>query len=147
VLFYFFSKEAYYDPKSKKRVSLPAYYPLLLTHSTPGFRRPSRLSPEKINQGGDIMRFKILAIVLVCLFVFGCGTPLSKLTNLYPQESDFLYSQMLTTLQELEWTIESTDRPTLFIRAKKLTSGGEKKGAPTIALLSVVSFLAPSRHN
>jgi hypothetical protein len=69
------------------------------------------------------MRFKILALALACLFVFGCGTPLAKLTNLYPQESDFLYSQMLTTLQELEWTIESTDRPTLFIRAKKLTSG------------------------
>ena len=69
------------------------------------------------------MRFKILALTLASLFVFGCGTPLAKLTNLYPRESDFLYSQMLTTLQELEWTIESTDRPTLFIRAKKLTSG------------------------
>ena len=69
------------------------------------------------------MRVKILILGLVCLLFFSCGTPLSRLTQLYPQESDFLFSKMVQTLQELEWTIENMDRPTLFISAKKLTKG------------------------
>ena len=69
------------------------------------------------------MRNKILVLGLTCLFVFGCGTPMATLTNLYPQPPDSLYSQMSLTLQELKWTIESTDRPSFFILAKRLTSG------------------------
>lgn len=69
------------------------------------------------------MRIKILVLGLIFSFFFGCGTPMATLTNLYPQPPDSLYSQMLLTLQELKWTIESTDRPSFFILAKRLTSG------------------------
>ena len=69
------------------------------------------------------MRTKILTLGLIFSFFFGCGTPMATLTNLYPQPPDSLYSQMLLTLQELKWTIESTDRPSFFILAKRLTLG------------------------
>jgi len=69
------------------------------------------------------MRSKILVLGLVFSFFFGCGTPMTTLTNLYPQPSDSIYSQMLLTLQELKWRIESTDRPSFFIFAKRLTLG------------------------
>ena len=69
------------------------------------------------------MRSKILVLGLVFSFFFGCGTPMTTLTNLYPQPSNSLYSQMLLTLQELKWTIESKDRPSFFIFAKRLTLG------------------------
>lgn len=69
------------------------------------------------------MRIKILVLGLICLFLIACGTPMTSSVKLHPGEPDLLFTKMVQALQELEWNIEQMDRPTYFIKAKKLTKG------------------------
>ena len=94
------------------------------------------------------MRTKVSALGLVCLFALGCGFPKATLTNLYPKSPDFLYSQMLLTLQDLKWTIEDTDKPALFISAKKVTFGETLRAASSgdekVPFYAMIKF---EKHN
>lgn len=90
------------------------------------------------------MRTKISALGLVCLFTLGCGFPTATLTNLYPQSPNFLYSQMLLTLQDLKFTIEETDELALSIVAKKVTSAEASRaaiaGEEEVPLFAMIKF-------
>jgi hypothetical protein len=70
---------------------------------------------------GGVMKIKALALSF--LIFIACGTPIATMVNLYPKQSDFLFDKMVVTLQDLKWQIENMDKPSLFISAKKLTSG------------------------
>ncbi len=69
------------------------------------------------------MKIKILIMGLVCFFIMHCGVPIVKMTKLYPNEADILFTKMISSLQDLEWRITNSDRPAMFITAEKLTSG------------------------
>lgn len=69
------------------------------------------------------MKSKILITGLICLFFIHCGVPIVKMTKLYPNEADILFTNMIMTLQNLEWRITNSDRPAMFITAEKLTKG------------------------
>jgi len=70
---------------------------------------------------------KILSLFLGFSFLIACGIPLVKNTTIYkissPDIAEVYYGKMLNVLSELDWIIEKTDKPSLFIQAKKLTSG------------------------
>lgn len=67
-------------------------------------------------------KFVILGLIF---FIVACGTPIIQETQLYPKEADFLYSQMLLTLQELGWTIKHTDKSSMTIMAQTVSTGSK----------------------
>jgi len=77
------------------------------------------------------MKKKIIIILAIGFFMAACGTPIIQETQLFPEETDFLYSQMLLTLQELGWTIKHTDKASLTILAETVSTG--KKGIEGMA--------------
>lgn len=66
--------------------------------------------------------FLVLGLIL---FLIACGTPIVQKTQIYPKEADFLYNQMLLTLQELGWTIKHTDKASMTILAKTVSTGSK----------------------
>ena len=66
---------------AKKRAFLPYTMSPLQADIKPGFWRPSRLPPEKIKQGDYIMRVRILALILACVFIISCVSISTILKN------------------------------------------------------------------
>jgi hypothetical protein len=63
------------------------------------------------------MRTKILILGLI--FILTCCTPaIIRQIKTYPQPTDFLFSQMILTLQDLGFTIKHTDKASFVILAE-----------------------------
>lgn len=81
--------------------------------------------------------FRNFCLILIITILFlGCGTAHTVEQRYFPDEKDAAFQNMLSTLQELGWTVKTTDKEAGLITAEK---AGRRKRRPEVEASITIS--------